>query len=121
MSAPSHSWQAALGPARLLAEQGRLRSRRCAGRRASIRPADRPDLSAIAPSAEEAIPAVGFEARDANTLRHGEAVEHLSRTGIDSPQLAFVTFPRTMPKLAVDPGNPGDEAVRLDGPQDLSC
>src|SRR5262249_45957308 len=33
---------------------------------------------------------------------------------IDSPQIALVTFPGAVPQLSGDPGDPGDEAVRLD-------
>src|SRR5262249_19679738 len=38
-----------------------------------------------------------------------------SRLGIDSPHIAFVTFPGAMPELAIDPGDPGDDAIGLDG------
>ena len=37
---------------------------------------------------------------------------------IDPAQLAFIGFPGAVPELAVDPGDAGDEAVRLDGAQD---
>jgi hypothetical protein len=33
---------------------------------------------------------------------------------VDSPQIALVTFPGGVPELAVDPGDPGDEAIGLD-------
>src|SRR5499433_1171068 len=46
--------------------------------------------------------------------RHLEPVEDLSRSRIDSPQVALVTFPGAVPELSVDPGDPGDEAVGLD-------
>jgi hypothetical protein len=39
---------------------------------------------------------------------------------IDVAEFAFVTLPSAMPKLAVDPGDAGDKAVRLDGALDRS-
>src|SRR5262249_53956754 len=38
----------------------------------------------------------------------------------DPSHVAFFTFPGAMPELALDPGHPGDEAVRLDRAQDLA-
>jgi hypothetical protein len=40
--------------------------------------------------------------------------QDLSRSRIDAPQIALVTFPGAVPELPVDPGDPGDEAVGLD-------
>src|SRR4029450_655316 len=45
---------------------------------------------------------------------HLEPFEDLSRSGVDSPQLALVPLPGSVPELAVDPGDPGDEAVGCD-------
>src|SRR5262249_46304971 len=39
----------------------------------------------------------------------------VARSRIDSPQIALVPFPGTVPELAVDPSDPGDEALGLDG------
>src|SRR5207248_5364629 len=47
--------------------------------------------------------------------------QDLSRPRIDLPQLALVTFPRAVPELAVDPGDPGDEAIGLDGAKNCPC
>src|SRR5262249_58156342 len=41
-------------------------------------------------------------------------LQDLSRAGIDSPHIALVTVPGAVPKLSVDPGDSGDEAVGLD-------
>ena len=41
--------------------------------------------------------------------------QDLSRSRIDSPHIALVTTPGAVPELAVDPGDPGDDAVGLDG------
>ncbi len=38
----------------------------------------------------------------------------LAGSRIDASQLALVTFPRRVPELAIDPGDAGDEAVRID-------
>src|SRR3712207_3552117 len=78
-------------------------------------PADDPDLPAASASAEEPIVAVGLESRHACAKRHLKALEDLSRSRIDPPQLALVVFRGAVPKLAVGPGDPGDEAVGLDG------
>src|SRR5947208_14679892 len=82
---------------------------------ASLGPADRPHLSALSSSAEEAIAAIGLEPRNAHSGRHLERFQDLPRSRIDSPQIALVTFPGGVPELSVDPGDPGDEAVGLDG------
>src|SRR5262249_49318151 len=41
-------------------------------------------------------------------------LQDLSRSRIDPPQIALVTFPGRVPELPVDPGDPGDEAIGLD-------
>src|SRR5439155_1356550 len=82
---------------------------------ASLGSADRPHLSALSSSAEEAIAAIGLEPRNAHSGRHLERFQDLPRSRIDSPQIALITFPGGVPELSVDPGDPGDEAVGLDG------
>src|SRR5882762_4037257 len=81
----------------------------------SLGPADGSHLPAPSSSAEELIAAIGLEARNAHSWRHLEPLEDLSRSRIDSPHIALVTFPGAVPELAVGPGDPGDEAVGLDG------
>src|SRR5262245_6648728 len=75
-------------------------------------------LSAASASAEEAIAPIGLEPGHACSSRHLESLQDLSRSRIDPPHIALVTFPGAVPELAVDPGDPGDDAVRLDGAQD---
>src|SRR5947207_10690150 len=82
---------------------------------ASPGPADGPHLPAPSSSAEELIAAIGLEPRHAHSGRHLEPLQDLSRSRIDSPQIALVAFPGAVPELAVDPGDAGDEAVGLDG------
>src|SRR6185312_16108621 len=52
---------------------------------------------------------------------HLDSLDCLSRGGIESPEVALVTFPGSMPEFAVDPGDPGDEAIALDGAKDRAC
>src|SRR5262245_61684138 len=85
---------------------------------ASFGSADGSHLAAASASAEEAIAAIGFEPRHACSRRHLEPLQHLSRSRIDAPHVALVAFPGAVPELAVDPGDPGDDAVGLDGAQD---
>jgi Protein of unknown function (DUF1826)/CobW/HypB/UreG, nucleotide-binding domain len=107
-----------------LAREGRLRLLArgidgglgaAAGREASPGPADGSHLPAASASAEELIAAIGLEPRNAYSGRHLDPRQDLSRSRIDSPQIALVTFPGAVPELAVDPGDPGDDAVGLDG------
>src|SRR5437899_10361126 len=86
-----------------------------ARRGASPGPADGAHLPAASASAEELIAAIGLEPRHAHARRHLEPLQDLSRSRIEPPQIALVTFPGAVPELAVDPGDPGDEAVGLDG------
>ena len=88
---------------------------------ASLRPADGPHLPAPAASAEEPIAAIGLEPRNEDAGRHRDLFQEVSRSGIDSPQLALVTFPGGVPELSVDPGDPGDEAVGLEGAKNRAC
>src|SRR6267378_2155823 len=87
----------------------------------SLGPADGSYLPAPSSSAEELIAAIGLEPRHAYSGRHLEPLQDLSRSRIDSPQIALVTFPGAVPELAVDPGDPGDEAVGLDGAENRPC
>src|SRR5262249_10937837 len=80
--------------------------------------ADGSHLPAASASAEELIAAIGFEPRHAHFRRHLDPLQDLSGSRIDSPQIALVTFPSAVPKLAVDPGDTGDETVGLDGAKD---
>src|SRR5215510_13056232 len=77
-------------------------------------PADRPNLPAASAAAEELIAAIGLEPRNEHSGRHFERLQNVSGPGIDSPQIALVTFPGAVPELSVDPGDPGDESPGLD-------
>jgi hypothetical protein len=76
------------------------------------------DLAAVAAAAEQQVASVRFEAADVNAVGHGQRLEDRARFGIDPPQLALVTLPGTVPELAVDPGDAGDEAIGFDRAQD---
>src|SRR5215472_10928835 len=108
------------GPLRLLVRgvDGDLSAAR---RAASPGSADGSDLPARSAAAEEPVAAIGFEPRHTYSGRHFEPLQHLSRSRIDALQIALVTFPGAVPELAVDPGDPGDEAVGLDGAQNRPC
>src|SRR4030081_1381087 len=81
-------------------------------------PADGSHLPAASASAEEPIAAIGLEPRHGHAGRYLEPLQDLSRSRIDPPQVAIVTLPGAVPELSVDPGDPGDEAVGLDGAED---
>src|SRR5277367_6423441 len=81
--------------------------------RALLRPADDSQLAAASAAAEELIGAVGFEPRDACAGRHFQPFENLAGGGVDPPHIALLAFPSSMPKLAVDPSDSGDDPVRL--------
>src|SRR5207237_320708 len=78
------------------------------------------DFPAASAAGEELIAAIGFESRHARSGWHIEPLEQLSRLGIDASHIALITIPGAMPELAIHPGDPGDEAVGLDGAQDLA-
>jgi hypothetical protein len=78
-------------------------------------PPDCPDLPDSSISAEELVGAIGLKAGNPNPVGHIEPLKNFSGLRIDSPQVALVTVPGGVPELSVDPGNPGDEAVGLDG------
>src|SRR5216684_3851123 len=111
----------ARGPLRFLARgvDGDLGA--AARRGASLRPEDGPHLPARSSSAEELIAAIGLEPRNVHSGRHLEPLQDLSGSRIDSPQIALVTFPGAVPELAVDPGDPGDDAVGLNGAKYRPC
>ena len=66
-------------------------------------------------SAEEQIAAIGLEPRHGYSRPHLEPLQDLSGSRIDSPQIALVTFQGGVPQLSINPGDPGDEALGLDG------
>ena len=82
---------------------------------ASHGPSDGPHLPASSSPAKELIAAIAFQARHADTGRHIELLQDLTRPRIYSSQIAFVTLPSAVPKLSIDPGDPGDEAAALKG------
>ena len=92
-----------------------------AGHGASPGSADDSHLPAASASAEELIAAIGLEPRHEYSGRHLEPLQDLSRSRIDSPQIALVIFPGGVPELSVDPGDSGDEAVGLDGAKNRPC
>src|SRR5262249_28352904 len=69
----------------------------------------------------EPIAAIALEPRNDQSARHLDPLEDLSRSRVDSPHIALVTFPGTVPELSVDPGDPGDEAIGLDRAKKRSC
>src|SRR5580704_3926536 len=83
-------------------------------------PSDGPHFPASSSAAKKLIAAITFQARHADTGRHIELFQDLTRARIYSPQIAFVTFPSAVPKLTVDPSDPGDEAAALDGAKNRS-
>jgi hypothetical protein len=91
-----------------------------AGRGTSPGSADGSDPPAASASAEELIAAIGFEPRHAYSRWHLEALQDLSRSRIDSPQIALVIFPGAVPELSVDPGDAGDETAGLDSAKNRS-
>src|SRR6185312_16948708 len=69
---------------------------------------------ALRAAAIESIRSVRLEPRDADALRHLQALENRAGTRIDSPQLALVALHGSVPQLAIDPRDTRDESVRLD-------
>src|SRR5580693_1543837 len=55
-----------------------------------------------------------------DSLWHVEAFKNFTSSRIDSPQIALLTFPGGMPKLSIDPSDPCDKAVGLDGAKNRS-
>jgi hypothetical protein len=64
---------------------------------------------------------IGFKPGNANPARHLDSLKNLPRARIDSPQITLITFPCGVPELSIDPGDPGDEAVRLDSTKNCAC
>src|SRR5262249_29263714 len=91
---------------------------RCGSSLRALRPPHRADLAAVAAAAEEAVLAVGFEARHADTLGHGDRFQHLAGLRVDVPEVALLLFPGAVPELAIHPGDAGDEAATFNGAQD---
>src|SRR4029079_3301490 len=85
---------------------------------ASLRSAHGPDLPAVSSAAEELIAAIGLETRHAQARSLLEPRQDFARTRIDAGQIALVAFPGAVPELAVDPADPGDKALGLDGTKD---
>src|SRR5215468_2523027 len=88
------------------------------GRGASLGPANGPHLATSRASTEELIATIGLEPRHGHSRRHLDDLQNLSRSWIDSPQLAFVILPGTVPELSSGPGDAGHEAIGLDGAKD---
>ena len=84
-------------------------------------PADGPHFPALSAPAEETISAVGLETRNIHAGWHVELLQDLSRSRIDSPQIALVIFPGGVPELAIDPGDAGDETVGLNRAKNCPC
>src|SRR5271167_3424397 len=82
---------------------------------ASPGPSHCPHLPARSSAAKELIAAIRFQARHVDAGRHIQLLQHFSSLRIDSPHIAFVAFPRPVPKLSVHPSYPGDKAVAFDG------
>src|SRR5262245_31977092 len=99
------------------AQQGRCKHYALA---AFPRPADRAHHPALAAAAVEQIAAVGLQARHPGSGRHREFFQNRSRARIDPPQFTRVAVPTAVPEFALNPGDPGDEAVRFDRAQDRS-
>src|SRR5204863_6179101 len=90
-------------------------------RRVSLGPANGSHFPATSSAAEKLIAAVGFKPRHADAGRHIEFLQNFSGLRIDAAHIALLAFPGAVPKLALDPGDAGDEAVGLDGAKDRSC
>src|SRR6478672_4046131 len=82
-----------------------------------LRATDRTHLAAASAAGIEEIGAVGLEPADAGAGRHLEPLDHGAARRVDAPDLALVAFPGAVPKLVVDPGHAGHEAVRFDRAQ----
>src|SRR5215470_6996269 len=85
---------------------------------ASLGPANGPHLATPRAPAEELIATIGLEPRHGYSRRHLECLQNLSRSRIDSPQLAFVILPGAVPELSAGPSDAGHEAIGLDGAKD---
>jgi hypothetical protein len=86
-----------------------------ARRGGSLGPADGSHLPALSSAAEELIATNGLEPQHTHSGPYLEPFQDLSRSRIDSSHVALITFPCALPELAVNPGDPGDQAVGLVG------
>src|SRR5215813_11525572 len=78
----------------------------------------RADPAARSAAGVEEVALVRLEAGDLGPLRHRQLGEHGAGLGIDPPDLRLGILPGCVPELSVDPGDTGDEAVRLDRAED---
>src|SRR5690606_20993124 len=62
-----------------------------------------------------------LKAADTDAVRHLQPFQHRATGGINTANLAFVFFPRTMPQLAINPGHACYEAIGLDTANDFSA
>src|SRR5690606_3994319 len=79
-----------------------------------LRPAHHPDLSAVAPAAEQQVAAVRLQARHSGFGRHIDGLEYFAGVGIDAPELACTVFPGAMPQLVSGPAYTRNESVGFD-------
>src|SRR6266850_8602753 len=106
-------------PARIHRRRGRPGTWRASSAlRARGRPADGAHLAARGAAAEEQVLTVGLEPADGDARGHLQALEDFAVLRIDAPDLALFALHRAVPELAVDPGNAGDETIRLDRLED---
>src|SRR5271165_481139 len=84
------------------------------GRSASLGSTDSSHFPTAAATAEELIASIGLEPRYTHPGRHLETFQHLARFRIDSPQIAPVIFPSTVPERSVNPGDPRNKSSGLD-------
>lgn len=63
---------------------------------------------------------IGLEARYVRAIREVRPFQHLAALGVDAAQFTLVAFPSAVPELSVEPGHARDEAVGLEGPQDIA-
>src|SRR5690606_42163116 len=80
-----------------------------------------PPLARHAAAAQKSISAAAFAARDPRPGRHLDLLFYCAGLRIDAPQVALISFPRTVPQLAVQPGHAGYETIGLDRAQHLAC
>ena len=88
---------------------------------ASSWPPDGPDLAGLSSAAEELISAIRLEPGNVDSTRHLKRLKNFAGSRIDSPQVALFTFPGGVPQFSLDPSDPGDETIGLDGAKDGPC
>jgi len=89
--------------------------------RRSPGPADGSHLPAASAAAEEPIATIRFQPRHTYSRWHFEPLQDLSRLRIDATQIAFFVLQRRVPEFAIDPGNPCNKAIGLNGAKNFSC